>query len=82
MGNVNIRKSQAVEDLLPNKVMNKENAAASSEKEIPTRTTSAVQETPGHKRKFGAKPMDLQSMLVTLLMENPKGMSMKVGIWI
>lgn len=77
LGNVNIRKSQAVEDLLPNKVMNKENAAASSEKEIPTRTTSAVQETPGHKRKFGAKPMDLQSMLVTLLMENPKGMSMK-----
>ena len=79
---MNIPKHQAVEDLLPNKVMNKENAADSSEKEIPTRTTSTVQETSGRKRNIGAKPGDLQSMLITLLMENPKGMSLKVGIWI
>lgn len=75
-------KHHAVDDLLPNKVMNKENAADSSEKEVPTRTTSAVQETSGCKRNVGAKPVDLQSMLITLLMENPKGMSLKVGIWI
>nr|POF18774.1 hypothetical protein CFP56_46548 [Quercus suber] len=34
-------------------------------------------ETSGRKRNVGAKPVDLQSMLITLLMENPKGMSLK-----
>lgn len=75
--NVNMPKHQTVEDLLPNKVMNKENVADSSEKEIPTRTTIAAQETSGRKRNVGAKPVDLESMLITLLRENPKGMSLK-----
>lgn len=79
-GHVNLPKScTTVEDPMPAQVMSKENAAVSSEKEIPTRTTSAVRETQGRKSNAGAKPMDLQSMLVTLLVENPKGMSLKVG---
>ncbi|GAV80268.1 Occludin_ELL domain-containing protein [Cephalotus follicularis] len=49
---------------------------ASFEKEIPTRSTSLVRETPMG-RGIRAKPMDLQSMLITLLKENPKGMSLK-----
>jgi len=55
LGSVSIPKSHAtVEDLLPTQVKSKENAATSSEKEIPTRTTGAVRETPGRKRNVGA----------------------------
>lgn len=53
--NVNIPKSHAaVDDLMPTQVKSKENAATSSEKEIPTRTAGAVRETLGRKRNVGA----------------------------
>ena len=79
----NLAKSHViVEDIMPIPATSKENTA-SSEKEIPGRAISAsVRETPGHKGNLGATPMDLQSMLITLLLENPKGMSLKVISWI
>ncbi|KAJ6416057.1 hypothetical protein OIU84_004788 [Salix udensis] len=66
----------AKEDYIPTQVKNKENAA-SSENEIPAKATSALWETTGRKGNLGAKPMDLQSMLVDLLIQNSKGMSLK-----
>ncbi|KAJ6348324.1 hypothetical protein OIU76_004734 [Salix suchowensis] len=66
----------AKEDYIPTQMKNKENAA-SSENEIPAKATSALWETTGHKGTLGAKPMDLQSMLVDLLIQNSKGMSLK-----
>ena len=77
----NLAKSHViVEDIMPIPATSKENTG-SLEKEIPGRAISAsVRETPGHKGNLGASPMDLQSMLITLLMENPKGMSLKVNI--
>lgn len=79
----NLAKSHViVEDIMPIPATSKENTA-SSEKEIPGRAISAsVRETPGHKGNLGATPMDLQSMLITLLLDNPKGMSLKVISWI
>ncbi|KAJ7963145.1 dentin sialophosphoprotein [Quillaja saponaria] len=71
LGAVHISKS--IDDVLPSK----HKAASGSEKEIPTRTSSTVRETPGGKGNFGAKPKDLQSMLITLLMEKPGGMTLK-----
>lgn len=65
------------EDYIPTQMKNKENAA-SSENEIPAKATSALWETTGRKGNLGAKPMDLQSMLVDLLIQNSKGMSLKV----
>ncbi|KAG2722777.1 hypothetical protein I3760_02G141500 [Carya illinoinensis] len=76
--NANISKSHVtIEDPMPSQLISKVKAAPSSEKEIPTKTTNVVRETPGRKRNDGAKPMDLQSMLINLLTENPKGMSLK-----
>ncbi|XVE51973.1 hypothetical protein DITRI_Ditri02bG0082600 [Diplodiscus trichospermus] len=73
----NMTKSHSsIEDVIPPQVRSKENAS-SSEKEIPTRATSAVREIPGQRGNFGPKPMDLQSLLISLLKENPKGMSLK-----
>ncbi|RVX17182.1 hypothetical protein CK203_003104 [Vitis vinifera] len=74
----NLAKSHViVEDIMPIPATSKENTA-SSEKEIPGRAISvSVRETPGHKGNLGATPMDLQSMLITLLLDNPKGMSLK-----
>lgn len=66
------------DDVTPVQVKSKENPP-NSEKEIPKRSNSAVWETPGGKGSSGAKPTDLRSMLITLLMENPKGMSLKVS---
>ncbi|KAJ6704425.1 DENTIN SIALOPHOSPHOPROTEIN-LIKE PROTEIN [Salix viminalis] len=64
------------EDYIPTQMKNKENAA-SSENEIPAKATSALWETTGRKGNLEAKPMDLQSMLVDLLIQNSKGMSLK-----
>lgn len=82
-GGGNLAKSHViVEDIMPIPATSKENTA-SSEKEIPGRAISvSVRETPGHKGNLGATPMDLQSMLITLLLDNPKGMSLKVISWI
>lgn len=66
----------STEEYIPTQMKNKENAA-SSENEIPARATSSLWETTGRKGNMGAKPMDLQSMLVNLLIQNPKGMSLK-----
>ena len=65
------------EDYIPTQMKNKENAA-SSDNEIPAKATSALWETTGRKGNLGAKPMDLQSMLVDLLIQNSNGMSLKV----
>ncbi|KAH9664809.1 Occludin ELL domain-containing protein [Citrus sinensis] len=64
------------DDVTPVQVKSKENPP-NSEKEIPKRSNSTVWETPGGKGSSGAKPTDLRSMLIALLMENPKGMSLK-----
>lgn len=77
-GTGSITKSHvSTEDIMPTQMKSKENTA-SSEKDISTRATSAVWEPPGCKGNLGAKPMDLQSMLINLLIQNPKGMSLKV----
>ncbi|CAK7356822.1 unnamed protein product [Dovyalis caffra] len=75
-GTGSIPKRHGTEDYIPTHVKSKENAA-SSENEIPTKASSALWETPGRKGNLGAKPMDLQSMLVNLLIQNPNGMSLK-----
>ncbi|XP_011008458.1 PREDICTED: dentin sialophosphoprotein isoform X4 [Populus euphratica] len=66
----------STEEYIPTQMKNKENAA-SSENEIPAKFNSALWETPGRKGNLGVKAMDLQSMLVNLLIQNPKGMSLK-----
>ncbi|KAA8540306.1 hypothetical protein F0562_024131 [Nyssa sinensis] len=67
----------SVEDVAPVQATSKENFT-SSENEMPGRAISgAVPEKPGLKRNSGAKSMDLRSMLISLLIENPKGMSLK-----
>lgn len=69
----------STEDNMPTQLAGKDKATANSDREILSRTTT-IGETVGRKGNTGAKPTDLQSVLVTLLMENPKGMSLKVGI--
>ncbi|KAM7254440.1 hypothetical protein ACFE04_003820 [Oxalis oulophora] len=51
--------------------------ATSSENEIPNRSSNVIRQTPDRRINFGSKPMDIQSCLVSLLKENPKGMSLK-----
>ncbi|XP_044496710.1 dentin sialophosphoprotein-like [Mangifera indica] len=75
-GTGNIAKNHMnIEEITPIQMKNKENAS-NSEKEI-ARNTSIVRETQGHKVNSGNQPTDLKNMLITLLMENPKGMSLK-----
>ncbi|KAL5757626.1 hypothetical protein ACOSP7_020237 [Xanthoceras sorbifolium] len=69
-GNI-VKSNVSVEEITSNRVKGKE-IASNPEKEIPSRSS-----TPGHKGNSGAKPIDLQNMLMTLLMENPKGLSLK-----
>lgn len=64
------------EDVMPTQLKSKENDTK-YEKELPARGTSVIQETTVIKGTNGAKPVDLQSMLVTLLKDKPKGMSLK-----
>lgn len=67
-----------VEDVMSIHVSSKENAT-NSEKEMPNRANSGVlREKPGRKGNLGAKPMDMQSVLISLLLEKPEGMSVKV----
>ncbi|XP_057978198.1 uncharacterized protein LOC131164775 [Malania oleifera] len=77
-GTGNLSKGHAiVEDTMPAQVLSKENAA-SLDKEIPSKVASvAAREKLGRKGNLGATPMDLQSMLISFLTENPKGMSLK-----
>ncbi|KAE8688551.1 Dentin sialophosphoprotein-related, putative isoform 2 [Hibiscus syriacus] len=60
--------------ILPH-VKSKENISSSSEKEILTRATNVVCEM--QELSGGPKPTELQSLLISLLKENPKGMSLK-----
>lgn len=47
-------------------------------KETPNRAVNAsAREILGHKGSIGATPVDLRSTLISLLLENPKGMSLK-----
>lgn len=64
------------EDVIPTQLKSKENDTK-SEKEFPTRDATVIQEIAARKGTGGAKPVDLQSMLITLLKEKPKGMSFK-----
>ncbi|XP_010274312.1 PREDICTED: dentin sialophosphoprotein [Nelumbo nucifera] len=58
-------------------VMSKENAS-NNEREITRKAVhGATREASGSKVSLGDKPMDLQNTLITLLMENPKGMTLK-----
>ncbi|CAK9165305.1 unnamed protein product [Ilex paraguariensis] len=77
-GSGNLTKGHAnVEDAMPTQAMTKEHATI-SEKEMSSRLGSGVVwDKPKCKGNVGAKPMDLQSVLISLLTENPKGMSLK-----
>ncbi|XP_038883609.1 dentin sialophosphoprotein isoform X2 [Benincasa hispida] len=76
-GSANTTKTHVItEDIRP-RLPAKVNAAASSEKEISTKAAKGVLETPGQEGNSGAKTTDLQGMLYNLLLENPKGMSLK-----
>ncbi|MBA0745429.1 hypothetical protein Gogos_008004 [Gossypium gossypioides] len=66
------------EDVMPSLVKSKE-SISSSDKEIPSRATSAGREMQERRGNFGPKPTDLQSLLISLLKENPKGMSLKAS---
>lgn len=69
----------SVEDVMSIHFTSKENAT-SSVKEMPNRAISgALLEKPARKGNLGAKPMDMQSMLISLLLEKPEGMSLKVS---
>lgn len=65
-------------DTSPTKMMSRGNAAI-SEKGFPNRSTDTSQEAAQCRGNFGNKSSDLQSVLVSLLMENPRGLSLKVG---
>ncbi|XP_010034821.2 dentin sialophosphoprotein [Eucalyptus grandis] len=43
----------------------------------PSKVARAVEERPARSSNFGDRSMDLQSMLISLLKKNPKGMSLK-----
>ncbi|KAI9109504.1 hypothetical protein K1719_019558 [Acacia pycnantha] len=73
-GAVNISKNL---DDVPSWMMSKQNTMAGSEKENTIRIDSAVRETPGSKGNNGAKSMDLQSLLISLLMDKPNGMTIR-----
>lgn len=75
----NTKSHASIEDVMPPQVKSKENAS-SSEKEIPSRATSAVREILGRRGNFEPKPMDLQSLLISLLKEKTQGMSLKVRL--
>ncbi|KAI4355536.1 hypothetical protein L6164_004298 [Bauhinia variegata] len=72
---VNISKS--LDDIVPSQMPVKQDTKPVSEKEIPTKTNSAVRDTPGGKGNNEAKSTDLQSMLISLLMDKPSGMTLK-----
>ncbi|XP_050382299.1 uncharacterized protein LOC126799194 isoform X2 [Argentina anserina] len=75
-GMLNISKTHAnADETIPSQVILKDKPAPSLDKKTSIRTTATL-ETAG-KGSDRAKPTDLQSLLITLLMENPKGMSFK-----
>lgn len=73
----NVKSNLSIEEIKPVQAKSKE--ASNFDKENPVRISNAVQETPGSKRNLGAQQVDLRSKLISLLTENPKGMSIKVN---
>lgn len=68
-----------VEDNMPTQATSKEKAS-SSEKGTPSRfPTTVLLDKPARKANLVVKPTDLRSMLISLLTENPRGMSLKVN---
>ena len=76
-GAVNISKS--LDDAVPSQMTGKQEINAVTEKEIPTRTNNAItkRNTPVGKGNSGSKPIDLQSMVISLLKNKPNGMNLK-----
>ncbi|XP_058113163.1 uncharacterized protein LOC131256127 [Magnolia sinica] len=75
VGNLS-RIQTAVEEVNAPKVTNREDAA-NPEKEVPSSAVHAAAGEVSRNKKSGATPMDLRNTLITLLMRNPKGMSLK-----
>ncbi|KAK9103918.1 hypothetical protein Sjap_021172 [Stephania japonica] len=74
IGTGNSTRSQAEEVIVPR--VTKKDETPIFEKEMPARAIEAIA-TFGKKMGSGSSSVDLQSMLFTLLSENPKGMSLK-----
>lgn len=55
----------------------KENASTSEREMLNRGSVGVVQNKPGSNEKFGNKPTDLQSLLISHLMEKPQGMNLK-----
>ncbi|KAK7255530.1 hypothetical protein RIF29_28943 [Crotalaria pallida] len=72
---VNISKS--LDDAVPSQMTGKQEINPVSEKEFPTKTHNATRNMPGGKVNNRSKPLDLQGMLISLLMDKPNGMSLK-----
>lgn len=79
LGIGNLSKGQpSADEVITTQVISKEEIF-NSEKEMPIRVVhAATQEVSGHRVNVGAAPTDLRSTLINLLLENPKGMSVKV----
>lgn len=78
LGIGNLSKGQpSADEVITTQVISKEEIF-NSEKEMPIRIVhAATQEVSGHRVNVGAAPTDLRSTLINLLLENPKGMSVK-----
>ncbi|XP_058743563.1 uncharacterized protein LOC131616291 isoform X1 [Vicia villosa] len=74
-GAVNI--SKIIDDPVPSQMTDKQDTNAVFEKEVPTRTSNAIRAKPGGKGNNGSNPIDLQSMLISLLKDKPNGMTFK-----
>ncbi|GAB4850411.1 hypothetical protein Ancab_029715 [Ancistrocladus abbreviatus] len=73
----NPNRSQVVaEGAMPVAVTTKE-STVSSERDLPNRASGGVQETTCYNGNQAAMPTDLESLLITLLKENPSGMTFK-----
>lgn len=74
-GTGNVAKS--IDDAVPTLPISKSNVVSSDKETLSRGTNGKAKEAVGQKDSFGVGPMDLQDMLISLLMENPKGMSLK-----
>lgn len=61
--------SKSLYDVVPSRMADKQDTNTVFEKEIPTRAS---------KGNNGSKPIDLQRMLISLLKDNPNGMTLEV----
>ncbi|XP_045787462.1 dentin sialophosphoprotein-like [Trifolium pratense] len=72
-----LNNSKSLDDAVPSQMTDKQDTNAVAEKEIPTRTSNVMRNKPGGKGNNGSKPIDLQSMLTSLLKDKPNGMTFK-----